>query len=156
MTTMANNSKIRITNLSELRKERASLRNRVEEIELELKEHFTEIKGKVQSVTRIFGTIGRIKNMFNKHDDSDGAEGSPDPKSYLTTALKATVPLIAGGLFLKRGKKLLVKSIIGYGLGQATKYMLSKNIDEHVSSVKGIFSKEKQSEENRPQENGIF
>ncbi len=153
MTTMTTiKSKTRITDLAELRTERAFLRSRIETVEEDLQEHYSEIKEKVRSVTKIFGTVSRIKNMFNRDNDENAIEVTGDPKSYLTTALKAAVPLIAGGIFLKRGKKLLVKSIIGYGLGQATKYIFSKNINEHVTSVKGIFSKE----EGKPQENGIF
>ena len=147
-------TKPRITNSAELKAERAYLRSRVDSLEIDLKVHYVEIADKVRSATRIFGVVSKIKHMFNKDADADDniGEEPTESKSYLSTALKATVPLIAGGLFLKRGKKLLFKSIIGYGMSQATKYLFSKNLNEHVSSVKGIFNKE----ETKPQENGIF
>ena len=148
--TMTTNKPI-INNLAELHAERSALRSQIQEVELELKEHYIEIKEKINSVTRIFGMVGRVKNMIGLGKDENVLEGS-EPRSYLNTAAKVALPLVAGGLILSRGKSMMLKALIGYGLGQATKYVVSKNVDEHLASVKNVFS----GKQKRSEENGIF
>ncbi len=138
-----------INNLEDLQLERSRLRAKMYGVEIELKEHYKEISDKVKSVTRVFSVVSKFKDMLGmgaKEEESD------EPKTFLNTAVKVAIPLVAGGLILKRGKKMLIRSLIGYGLGQATKYIVSKNLDEHVSSVKGMFSEKQEKHE----ESGIF
>ncbi len=138
-----------INNIEDLQMERAKLRAKIDGLELDLKEHYHEISDKVKSVTRIFGLVSRVKDKLGIGGEK---ESDDEPKSFLNTAVKVAIPLVAGGLIVTRGKKMLLRSLIGYGLGQFTKYGVSKNVDEHVASVKGMFPKKQEKVDNQ----GIF
>lgn len=139
-----------INNIEDLQLERAKLRAKIDGLEVDLKEHYQEIADKVKSVTRIFGVVSRVKDKLGIGGDKETE--NDEPKSMLNTAVKVALPLVAGGLIVARGKKMLLRSLIGYGLGQFTKYVVSKNVDEHVASVKGVFSRKEEKYDDR----GIF
>ncbi len=139
-----------INNIEDLQLERAKLRAKIDGLEIDLKEHYQEIADKVKSVTRIFGVVSRVKDKLGIGGDKE--TDNDEPKSMLNTAVKVALPLVAGGLIVARGKRMLLRSLIGYGLGQFTKYVVSKNVDEHVASVKGVFSRKEEKYDDR----GIF
>jgi len=146
---MMTESKSIINNIENLQLERARLRAKIDGLEIDLKEHYSEISEKVKSVTRVFGVVAKVKNMIGigeKETDDN------EPKSFLNTAAKVALPLVAGGLIVARGKKMILKSLVGYGLGQVTKYIVSKNVNEHVASVKGMFSEKQEKYDDK----GIF
>lgn len=149
---MMTDTKTTINSIEDLQLERARLRGKIYRMEVDLKVHYSEISEKVKSVTRVFGVVSRVKNMIGI-GDGDKENKSDEPRSYLNTAVKVAVPLVAGGLIVTRGKSMILKSLVGYSLGQLTKYIVSKNVNEHVASVKGMFSPKK---EKHDEESGIF
>lgn len=146
---MTTEYKPKINNIEDLQLERAKLRAKIDALEIDLKEHYQEIADKVKSVTRIFGLISRVKEKLGINESN---QNNDEPKNYLNTAVKVALPLVAGGLIAARGKRMILRSLIGYGLGQFTKYVVSKNVDEHVASVKGIFSRKQEKYDDK----GIF
>jgi len=146
---MRSESKSMINNIEDLQLERAKLRAKIDGLEIDLKVHYSEISEKVKSVTRVFGIVSKVKNMIGIGETEPG---NNEPKSFLNTAVKVALPLVAGGLIVTRGKKMILKSLVGYGLGQVTKYIVSKNVNEHVASVKGMFSEKQE----KYDEKGIF
>ncbi len=147
---MTTEYKSTINNIEDLQLERAKLRAKIEGLEIDLKEHYQEIADKVKSVTRIFGLVSKVKEKLGI--GGEGHQENDEPKTYLNTAVKVALPLVAGGLIVARGKKMLLRSLIGYGLGQFTKYVVSKNVDEHVASVKGVFARKQE----KYDDSGIF
>ncbi len=143
MTAMIKSS---IDTMADLRAERIRLKGEIFVIETQLKEEYSEIADKARSVGNIFTTVSKVGSMFSGHKQDNDAEDEDrdySQRSPLVSVLKVAVPIIAGGFFLKRKRNLILKSLFGYGLGQAAKYFMSKNIGEHVQDVKHVFHKDK-------------
>lgn len=144
-------TKLRINSLTELQVERLNLRSKVIDVESDLRVHYNEIVERVQPVTKIFGAVSKFNNLIGiggKKSDPDNSGSN----SYLSTTAKVALPLIAGGILFAGRKRIILKSLIWYGLGQATEYVVSKNMSEHIASVKNVFS----SKEDGSGTKGIF
>lgn len=143
--------KTKIKNLEELRSEKLQLRTRAKTVEGDLNEHFKVLADSVKPITGILGKVSKVKNMFAKKKEGDNNTKSKFG-NYRNNVIKVGIPLLAGGLLLMTGRKLLVKSIVGYGLGKATNYVVSKNAGDHAASIKRIFSRRNKKVRDR----GIF
>ncbi len=144
-------NKLRLNDWNELNAERQQLRNRAVVLEYDIKSQYKEI---ATDLSPIFSTIQKFTKIKNTITDKfQQVENNSAFNNGLSLAKLAMplVPAIAGRMILKRRKKLLFQTLIGYGLAQATKYVFSKNGSEHVDSIKKIFKKDIPEEEK-----GIF
>lgn len=119
-TTMTVIPKSNISSMQELRAERQRLKIEIDILESQLKDQYSEVADKARSVGHIFTTVSKFGSMFSggHHGDSDDDNSR---SSLISNAIKVAVPVLAGGFFIKRKSKLILKSLFGYSLGQATK-----------------------------------
>lgn len=144
-------TKLKIQNLDELRHERFLLRSRSEELETEIKDQYKEIADQVKPVLAVIKRVTHLKDTISDKFHINNDQPALQKGAQIAKMALPLVPFIAGKLLFKRGKKLMFQSIAGYGITQLTRYILSKNVDEHAESVKSMFSFNK-----KDQEKGIF
>lgn len=141
-TKMNKNNNTLPSSIDALRSERLELRNRASVLEAEIKDTYQEIKGNVKPVFDVIQKVKKIKNSFtiSKNDNIEG--GSPGINIVKLLVPAATV--LAGGAISKIGRKILIKSLIVYGIGSAAKYVFSKSLSEHKETAQNLFHRKKE------------
>lgn len=119
--------KTRISSMEALKAERLRLKRDINILEHHFNEVYAEMENKVRSVDHVISIVAKFGALFKGSINNDPKDAR---KSPVFTVLKVAVPVLAGGLFIKHKRKNLLKSVFGYTLGQAAKYVMSKNVSE--------------------------
>jgi len=144
-------NKLKLNHTDDLNAERKALRKQVVLLEDEIKSNYKAIVADFSPAINALQKANQFKDKIM--EKFQGIENKPGIQSGFALAKIALpiVPVIAGRILLKRNKKLLLLSIIGYGALKATQYIFSKNTSEHAESINHLFKINKVN-----QEKGIF
>ena len=134
-----NNTKI--DSIEALRTERLALRKEARELESEIRKQYLEITDNFKPLVDVIQKVNRIKQSFTllKSDNSENIPGAKIAKLIAPVAA-----IVSGGLLPGGVRKVLIKSIVGYGVGSAAKFILSKSIAEHKEAALNLFKNKKE------------
>lgn len=144
MMSQTQNNKPEIRSLEDLQKEKLILRGKITEQEQLLSTHYKSLKEKIKPALNIANFLSRNKLMnLLSPKDKEGEQGG-----LMNTAFKIIMAATASGIIFQNSKKNFLRSILAYAMDQSSKYLVGKDLGEHIEKIKEWFSKkEKDMEE---------
>jgi len=132
------NKQLKISNLSDLNRERDILREKIAQHEEVLRDHYDVLSKRLKPVFRIINFISGNRIFRQEENESNS---SSSKRGWSTLLLEILAAGTLGGFIFNRTKKNAAKSLLAYALDQGIKFMKDKDLGEHFENIKEWISK---------------
>lgn len=129
-----------IYTLEDLRREKARLRSKILSQEQVLKTHYHTLSERVNPVLGVVNFFSGDKLFGGFKNNKAGDEAQKEHSMLKNDLIKLILAAAAGTLLVKSNKKNFLKALSLYALDQGLKFVESKDISEHISTLKNWFT----------------
>lgn len=146
-----------INTIEDLHREKIALREKVQQQEIVLKEHYRSLSEKVSPALKIANFISGNAIFRKRRSDEEEAEDEDqqDGIHWIMPLAKILLGALGGKFLYKRTRKNFGRAILSYAMDQGMKKLAEKDISFYIDKLKELFFKKEEKAEAEGDENDV-